>query len=46
MGITEDHLVEKDWRGARITDIYEGIGEINHLFIARALLRYTSSDLM
>jgi len=46
VGITEDHLVEKDWRDARITDIYEGTGEINHLIIARALLNYTSSDLM
>jgi len=46
VGITEDHLVEKDWRDARITDIYEGTGEINHLIIARALLNYTSADLM
>jgi len=46
VGITEDFLVEKDWRDARITDIYEGTGEINHLIIARALLTYTSADLM
>ncbi|MFW6239121.1 MAG: acyl-CoA dehydrogenase family protein, partial [Thermodesulfobacteriota bacterium] len=46
IGITEDHLVEKDWRDARITDIYEGTGEINHLIIARGLLNYGSADLM
>ena len=46
VGITEDHLVEKDWRDARITDIYEGTGEINHLIIARGLLNYGSADLM
>jgi acyl-CoA dehydrogenase len=46
VGITEDHLAEKDWRDARITDIYEGTGEINHLIIARAMLNYTSADLM
>jgi acyl-CoA dehydrogenase len=46
MGITEDHLVEKDWRDARITDIYEGTGEINHLVVARGLLNYLSADLM
>jgi acyl-CoA dehydrogenase len=46
LGITEDHLAEKDWRDARITDIYEGTGEINHLIIARALLNYGSADLM
>ena len=46
LGITEDHLTEKDWRDARITDIYEGTGEINHLIIARGLLNYGSADLM
>ena len=46
VGITEDTLVEKDWRDARITDIYEGTGEINHLVVARGLLSYGSADLM
>ena len=45
-GITHDLLVEKDFRDARITDIYEGTGEINHLIIARAILTYSSADLM
>lgn len=46
IGITHDLLVEKDFRDARITDIYEGTGEINHLIIARAILSYGSADLM
>lgn len=45
MGITHDFLVEKWFRDARITDIYEGTGEIQRLVIARALLGYTSKDL-
>ena len=45
-GITHDLQVEKDFRDARITDIYEGTGEINHLIIARAILTYGSADLM
>ncbi|MFO7965665.1 MAG: acyl-CoA dehydrogenase family protein [Desulfobacterales bacterium] len=45
-GITHDLLVEKWWRDARITDIYEGTGEINRLVIARAILNYSSADLM
>ena len=46
VGITEDTFAEKDWRDARITDIYEGTGEINHLVVARGLLNYGSADLM
>ena len=46
MGITHDHLVEKWFRDARIGDIYEGTGEIQRLVIARALLHYSSADLM
>jgi acyl-CoA dehydrogenase len=46
MGITHDHMVEKWFRDARIGDIYEGTGEIQRLVIARALLDYTSADLM
>lgn len=45
MGITHDHLVEKWFRDARITDIYEGTGEIQRLVIARQLLNYTAKDL-
>jgi len=46
MGITHDQLVEKWFRDARITDIYEGTGEINRLVTARAILNYSSADLM
>jgi acyl-CoA dehydrogenase len=45
MGSSHDHLVEKWFRDARITDIYEGTGEIQRLVIARELLGYTSKDL-
>jgi acyl-CoA dehydrogenase len=44
-GSTHDQLVEKWFRDARITDIYEGTGEIQRLVIARELLNYTSKDL-
>lgn len=43
--ITHDHLVEKWFRDARITDIYEGTGEIQRLIIARQLLGYSSREL-
>jgi len=46
MGITHDTLVEKSFRDARISDIYEGTGEINRLVVARAILNYSSEDLM
>lgn len=46
VGITQDQLVEKAFRDARITDIYEGTGEINRLVTARAILNYGSADLM
>ena len=46
IGITHDLMVEKWYRDARITDIYEGTGEINRLVIARAILNYSSADLM
>jgi len=46
IGITHDQLVEKAFRDARITDIYEGTGEINRLVVARAILNYSSADLM
>ncbi len=45
LGATHDQLVEKWFRDARITDIYEGTGEIQRLVIARELLNYTSADL-
>ncbi|MEZ4332821.1 MAG: acyl-CoA dehydrogenase family protein [Myxococcota bacterium] len=45
MGISRDHLFEKWMRDSRITDIYEGTGEIQRLIIARGLLDYTRDDL-
>ncbi len=45
VGITRDHLAEKWFRDARITDIYEGTGQIQRLIIAREILGYSSSEL-
>jgi acyl-CoA dehydrogenase len=45
LGITRDHLVEKWFRDARITDIYEGTGEIQRLIVAREILGYSSAEL-
>lgn len=44
-GITHDQLVEKWFRDARVTDIYEGTAEIQRLVIARGILNYSSLDL-
>ncbi|MBU3916686.1 acyl-CoA dehydrogenase, partial [bacterium] len=46
LGISHDYMVERWFRDARITDIYEGTGEINRLVTARAILNYSSADLM
>lgn len=45
MGISRDHLLEKWFRDVRITDIYEGTGEIQNLIIARTILEYDRSQL-
>jgi acyl-CoA dehydrogenase len=45
MALSREHLLEKWARDCRITDIYEGTGEIQRLIIARGLLDYTRSDL-
>ncbi|MFQ5513971.1 MAG: acyl-CoA dehydrogenase family protein [Myxococcota bacterium] len=45
IGITREHLAEKWFRDARITDIYEGTGQIQRLIIARQLLGYSSAEL-
>jgi acyl-CoA dehydrogenase len=45
MGISRDHLLEKWFRDCRITDIYEGTGEIQRLIIARTLLDYGRDEL-
>jgi acyl-CoA dehydrogenase len=45
MGISREHLLEKWFRDVRITDIYEGTGEIQRMIIARGLLDYTRAEL-
>jgi len=45
MGVSRDHLLEKWFRDVRITDIYEGTGEIQRLIIARTLLGYSRDEL-
>jgi acyl-CoA dehydrogenase len=45
IGITRDYLVEKWFRDVRITDIYEGTGQIQRLIIAREILGYSSAEL-
>lgn len=45
MGVSRDHLLEKWLRDSRITDIYEGTGQIQRLIIARDLLGYGRDQL-
>lgn len=45
LGVTRDYLPEKWFRDSRITDIYEGTGQIQRLIIARAILGYTSAEM-
>jgi acyl-CoA dehydrogenase len=45
LSITREYLPEKWFRDARITDIYEGTGQIQRLIIARQLLEYSSAEL-
>jgi acyl-CoA dehydrogenase len=45
MGVSREHLLEKWFRDVRITDIYEGTGQIQNLIIARTILGYTRADL-
>lgn len=45
MGISREHLLEKWFRDVRITDIYEGTGQIQNLIIARTILEYDRSHL-
>jgi alkylation response protein AidB-like acyl-CoA dehydrogenase len=42
-GYTEDYLVERFYRDARVTEIYEGTSEIQRLVIARNWLKEHSS---
>jgi acyl-CoA dehydrogenase len=45
MGVSREHLLEKWFRDVRITDIYEGTGEIQRMITARALLGYGRKEL-
>ncbi len=45
VGYSKEFLLEKWFRDAKITDIYEGTGQINRLVVARAILGYTSKEL-
>lgn len=45
MGASREHLLEKWFRDVRITDIYEGTGQIQRLIIARQILDYGRTEL-
>ncbi len=44
-GYSRETLLEKWFRDAKISDIYEGTGQINRLVVARQILGYHSSEL-
>jgi acyl-CoA dehydrogenase len=45
VGYSRDHLLEKWFRDAKISDIYEGTGQINRLIVARHVLGYSGREL-
>jgi len=45
LGYSREFLLEKWFRDAKITDIYEGTGQINRLVVARQILSYSGSEL-
>jgi acyl-CoA dehydrogenase len=45
IGYSREFLLEKWFRDAKITDIYEGTGQINRLVVARHILGYTGAEL-
>jgi acyl-CoA dehydrogenase len=45
LGYSREFLAEKWFRDAKITDIYEGTGQINRLVVARQILEYSGKDL-
>ena len=45
LGFTRDTLLEKWFRDAKISDIYEGTGQINRLVVARHVLGYSGREL-
>jgi acyl-CoA dehydrogenase len=45
LGYSREFLLEKWFRDAKITDIYEGTGQINRLVVARQILGYSGKEL-
>jgi len=45
LGYTCETLLEKWFRDAKISDIYEGTGQINRLVVARNILGYSGAEL-
>jgi acyl-CoA dehydrogenase len=45
LGYSREFLAEKWFRDAKITDIYEGTGQINRLVVARNILGYSGKEL-
>ncbi len=45
LGFSREFLLEKWFRDAKISDIYEGTGQINRLIVARQILEYTGREL-
>ncbi|MBA3031175.1 MAG: acyl-CoA dehydrogenase, partial [Desulfobacteraceae bacterium] len=45
LGLTQKHLPEKWMRDSKILDIFEGTGQIQHLIIARNILKLSSKEL-
>jgi acyl-CoA dehydrogenase len=45
LGYSREYLLEKWFRDAKITDIYEGTGQINRLIVARNVLGYGGREL-
>ncbi|HEX8992297.1 MAG TPA: acyl-CoA dehydrogenase family protein [Anaerolineales bacterium] len=45
LGYSREFLAEKWFRDAKITDIYEGTGQINRLVVARQVLGYSGREL-
>jgi acyl-CoA dehydrogenase len=45
LGYSRESLLEKWFRDAKITDIYEGTGQINRLVVARQILGYSGKEL-
>ena len=45
LGYSREFLLEKWFRDAKISDIYEGTGQINRLIVARHILEYSGREL-